>query len=368
MPDGPFLGVALDGAGAHPAAWRAPGGADGLFTAERLEHLARSAEDAGFDFVTFDDGFDPPIPESATLPGRLDALLALARIAPATTAIGLLPTVTTTHTEPFHISKNIATLDLVSAGRAGWHVAVSTTDEAARAFGREVRRPLDELWAEADDAIEVVNRLWDSWEDDAVIRDRASGRYVDRDKLHYIDFAGRFFSVRGPSITPRSPQGQPLVAITAGNAHARDVAARRADIVFVEAADARSAQAQRDAIRHLAGAGGRDPDTVAVLAVVRIGEPALRAELDRHGTAPDTAAELVADAATVAATLKAWSEDGAVDGFLLRPDVLPATLQWLAADVLPRLDRDRTPAPGTLRERFGLPRPANRYAAEEVAP
>ena len=154
--------------------------------------LARTAEVAGLDFVTLDDGFDPPAPGSATLPGRFDALLALARVAPATTSIGLVPTVTTTHTEPFHISKNVATLDLVSGGRAGWHVAVSTTDEAARALRPHGRRDrAAELWAEADDAIEVVSRLWDSWEDDAVIRDRATGRYVDRDKLHYIDFEGR---------------------------------------------------------------------------------------------------------------------------------------------------------------------------------
>ena len=173
----------------------------GLFTAERLVALARTAEAAGFDFLAFDDGFDPPAPGSATLPGRFDALLAMARVAPATSSIGLVATITTTHTEPFHISKNVATLDLVSGGRAGWHVAVSTTDEAARAFGRTSPRPAPELWAEADDAIEVVSRLWDSWEDDAVIRDRDTGRYIDRDKLHYIDFEGPFFSVRGPSIT-----------------------------------------------------------------------------------------------------------------------------------------------------------------------
>ena len=126
------LGVALDDAGAHPAAWRSRGADAGLFSAERLVQLARTAERGRLDFVALDDGFDPPPPGSAVLPARFDALLALARVAPATTTIGLLPTVTTTHTEPFHVSKNVATLDLVSGGRAGWRVAVSTSPEAAR--------------------------------------------------------------------------------------------------------------------------------------------------------------------------------------------------------------------------------------------
>ena len=199
------LGIALDCAG------------DALFSADRAVELAQIAERAGIDFVSLDDGFDPA-------PDRPDALLVMARLAPATTSIGLVATVTTTHTEPFHVSKNVASLDLVSGGRAGWRVAVSTTEEATRRFGRKGVQSLDELYAEAGDAIEVVSRLWDSWEDDAVIRDRPTGRYLDRAKVHYIDFEGPFFSVRGPSITPRSPQGQPLVFIDARDEPSRALA------------------------------------------------------------------------------------------------------------------------------------------------
>ena len=158
--------------------------------------------------------------------GRLDAVLIAARVAPTTSAIGIVPVATTTHTEPFHVSKAIATLDYVSHGRAGLQARVSATGLEARQFGRrviadptstdvEVRREADsvtDLFDEAADFVEVVRRLWDSWEDDAEIRDVATGRFVDRDKLHYIDFEGRWFSVKGPSITPRPPQGQPLVA------------------------------------------------------------------------------------------------------------------------------------------------------------
>jgi len=291
------LGIALDSAGMA------------LFEPERLVELARVAERAGLDFVSLDDGFDPA-------PDRPDALLAMARIAPATTSIGLVATITTTHTEPFHVSKNVATLDFVSLGRAGWRVAVSTSDEAADRFGRKHPQPIDELYAEADDAIEVVARLWDSWEDDAVIRDQSTGRYLDREKVHYIDFEGPFFSVRGPSITPRSPQGQPLIFVDARDEPSRALASRRADVVLVD-----------------------EPEAFPLAAAVLVKRPTER------GNATALADELAATAA---------------DGFLIEPDT-PATLSWFATEVAPLL---RTQAPGiTLRDRFGLPRPANRYAS-----
>ena len=294
------LGIALDSAGMA------------LFEPEPLVELARVAERAGLDFVSLDDGFDPA-------PDRPDALLAMARIAPATTSIGLVATITTTHTEPFHVSKNVATLDLVSLGRAGWRVAVSTSAEAADRFGRKHPQPLDELYAEADDAIEVVARLWDSWEDDAVIRDQSTGRYLDRDKVHYIDFEGPFFSVRGPSITPRSPQGQPLIFVDARDEPSRALAARRADVVLVDEPHDRKAFAHA--------------------AAVLVKRPTER------GNAAALADELAATSA---------------DGFLIEPDS-PATFSWFATEVAPLL---RTQAPGiTLRDRFGLPRPANRYAS-----
>jgi len=294
------MGIALDSAGA------------GLFEAERLVELARIAERADLDFVSLDDGFDPA-------PDRPDALLALARIAPATTSIGLVATITTTHTEPFHVSKNVATLDFVSLGRAGWRVAVSTSDEAAKRFGRKEPAPLDELYAEAADAIEVVQRLWDSWEDEAVIRDKPTGRYIDGEKVHYIDFEGPFFNVRGPSITPRSPQGQPLLFIDVRDDPSRALAATRADVVLV-------------------GEPG-ERDGFASATAVLVKRPIERG-----------------DAATLARDMAATT----ADGFLIEPDS-PATFAWFATEVAPLVDHHH---PGvTLRDRFGLARPANRYAS-----
>ncbi|MCC3773200.1 LLM class flavin-dependent oxidoreductase, partial [Streptomyces sp. UNOC14_S4] len=169
--------------------------------AEPFARAARLAEHGKLDFVTLDDTLGPP----GRGGGRLDALAVLARVAPVTRRIGLVPTVTTTHTEPFHVSNAVSTLDWVSRGRAGWTVAVSTGEAAARHFGRRDAAPDRDLWHEAGEVADVARRLWDSWEDDAEIRDAATGRFVDRDKLHYVDYRGTGFSVRGPSIVPRPP-------------------------------------------------------------------------------------------------------------------------------------------------------------------
>ncbi|GAA4602177.1 hypothetical protein BJY16_004157 [Actinoplanes octamycinicus] len=199
-----LLAIALDGASFAAADWVG---------------AVRQADEARIDLVTFDDDFGRHGP---------DAVLTAARVAPLTRHVGLVPVATTTHTEPFHLSTALATLDHVSHGRAGWQVRVSADPAEAALLGRRAPLARDELFAEAADAIEVVRRLWDSWQHDAIIKDVATGRFVDRDRLHYADFAGRYFAVKGPSIVPRPPQGNPVVAVARGEAP--DDAA---DVVFV---------------------------------------------------------------------------------------------------------------------------------------
>lgn len=210
------LAVALEGAGWHPAAWREPGARPGeLTTARYWADLVAEAEAGLLDFVTFEDALglqstDPAEADGRTdlVRGRLDAVLVAARVAPLTRHIGLVPSVTATHTEPFHVSKAVATLDHVSRGRAGLRVQISERPDEARHFGRRTTpEPAAALLDEAADHVEVTRRLWDSWEDDAEIRDVATGRFVDRERLHHIDFEGPRFSVRGPSITPRPRRG-----------------------------------------------------------------------------------------------------------------------------------------------------------------
>jgi alkanesulfonate monooxygenase SsuD/methylene tetrahydromethanopterin reductase-like flavin-dependent oxidoreductase (luciferase family) len=395
------LGAALDGAGWHPAAWReADARPDALFDGSYWAALARTAEAAGLELLTIEDQFglqsrlfddvDPTVTNEVR--GRLDAVLLANWLAPLTSRIGLIPTVATTHTEPFHVATAIASLDYASRGRAGLRPVASAKPGEAALVGRRTfpaLRPEDvvageypasvvERFAEADDAIEVVRRLWDSWEGDAVIRDVDTGRYVDRDKLHHIDFEGDFFSVKGPSITPRPPQGQPVVAVLAHATLPYRLAAHQADVVFVTPHDDEGAarivadvREQERVVERL-----RAPLRIwaDVLVLLEDTQDAATRELTRLDDLAGTplagdAVILAGTADAVAARLAAWQRLG-VEGARLRPARLPHDLQRIARDLVPALESEglrdaasRTET-GTLRARLGLPDEPNRYAAE----
>ncbi|MGA3146351.1 MAG: LLM class flavin-dependent oxidoreductase [Acidimicrobiales bacterium] len=395
------LAVALDGAGWHPAAWRLAGLAPGsLFTAQHWIGLVRLAERGLLDLVTLEDslglqssrwdGLDDRLDQPR---GRLDAVMTAARVAPTTSNIGLVPTAFTTHTEPFHLSKALATLDYVSAGRAGWRAQITARQSDAAHFGRrqmypgrsgrrddpEARRAVNELFEEASDYVEVVRRLWDSWEDDAVIRDTDRGRFVDGDKLHYVDFSGPFFSVRGPSITPRPPQGQPVVIALAHGPQAYRFAASAADVVLVTPVDKEDAARISAEVReHERGLGRNRPllifaDLLVVLeADGRAAEHRWqsldafdgaehRSDARRFSGRPEDLADLMAE----------WQEAG-IEGFRLRPAVLSIDLPAIVEGLVPELQRRQAfrqaYESSTLRGHLGLARPDNRYSSTDATP
>ena len=392
------LAVALDGAGWHPAAWREPRARPReLFQAGYWVALIQEAERGLLDFVTIEDGLglqsSRPFEQdwrTDQVRGRLDAVLIAARAAPLTSRIGLVPTAVVTHTEPFHISKAIATLDYVSTGRAGLRVQVTARQHEAAQFGRRsfpsvdlrdradprVRELVSGLFDEAADYVEVVRRLWDSWEDDAEIRAAATGRFVDRDKLHYIDFTGDYFSVRGPSITPRPPQGQPVVSALGHADVPYRLIARSADVGYVTPADAGHAAAIVADIRGAQHAAGRAGDTVHVFGDLvvfldeRGGEPAA----ERKGRLDELAGYRYASDAVIftgsvqqlADLLQDW-QAGGLTGFRLRPGAIPQDLEAITRGLVPELQRRgvfrESYAAATLRGLLGLGRPANRYAA-----
>jgi FMN-dependent oxidoreductase (nitrilotriacetate monooxygenase family) len=279
------LGVALDGTGWHPAAWReADAQPQRLFTAGYWTELAQQAERGLLDFLTIEDGLDLQSDDRFEadsrldrVRGRLDAVLIAARAAPDTRHIGFVPTAITTHTEPFHLSKAIATLDYVSSGRAGIRVQVAVRAGTAAHFGRrespplradrladpDVQRLIADHFDEAANYVEVLRRLWDSWEDDAEIRDVTTGRFIDRNKLHYIEFEGRWFSVKGPSITP-PPQGQPVVATLGHASVPYQLIAHSADVGFVTPRDAAHAAEIVTQIRTEQARAGRAAQTLHV--------------------------------------------------------------------------------------------------------
>lgn len=389
------IAIALDGAGWHPAAWRDPSARPTeLFSPGYWIDLARTAERAGVDFLTIEDalGLQSSVlggsdERTDQVRGRLDALLIASFVAPVTSRIGLVPTVTTTHTEPFHVATGLQTLDFASRGRAGWRVQVSAAAHESRHFGRRALPEFDleserrgtsglvrELFGEARDAVEVVRRLWDSWEDDAIIRDAATARFLDRDKLHYADFEGSHFSVKGPSITPRSPQGQPLVTVLAHQTVPYELAATSADLVYVTPHDDEQAASilaeVRDAEARV-GRTGRPLSVLADLVVVLEATPELAAaalaRLDAENGQPATSDALIFTGTpeSLVERITAWTDLG-YDGVRLRPARLTRDLEQLTDWVLPAFERADA-AGTTLRERLGFERPANRYAAKETA-
>ncbi|MFJ9083208.1 MULTISPECIES: LLM class flavin-dependent oxidoreductase [unclassified Streptomyces] len=389
------LAVALDGTGWHPASWREPVSRPReLFTAAYWAELVAEAERGLLDFVTIEDGLGPqsahflePDERTDQVRGRLDAVLIASRIAPLTRHIGLVPTAVVTHTEPFHLSKAIATLDYVSEGRAGLRVQVTARPNEAAHFGRrtidrieaydspDARELVTELFDEAADYVEVVRRLWDSWEDGAEIRDAATGRFIDRDKLHYIDFQGSHFSVRGPSITPRPPQGQPLVTALAHDTVPYRLVARATDVGYVTPGDAEQARAIVGRIRaeqETAGRAGEPLHVFGDLVVFLDEDPAAAtARRDRLDALDGT--PYVSDAPTFAGTPAQLADllqelNGAgLTGFRLRPAVAGHDLPAITRGLVPELQRRgvfrRAYEADTLRGLLGLDRPANRYAA-----
>jgi alkanesulfonate monooxygenase SsuD/methylene tetrahydromethanopterin reductase-like flavin-dependent oxidoreductase (luciferase family) len=393
---GLHLAVALDGTGWHPAAWREPGARPAeLFTAGYWADLARTAERGLLDLLTLEDGFGlqsghhliEPDRRTDRVQGRLDAELVAAFLAPLTSRIGLVPTVITTHTEPFHVASALATLDHDSRGRAGWRVQTSVRPDEAGHVGRrtvpgldpdaldgpEAQALVDELFAEAADAVEVVRRLWDSWEDDAEIRDDTANKFLDRAKLHHVDFVGEHFSVRGPSIVPRPPQGQPLVLALGHGPQPYRLAARAADVLCVTPHDDREIASISEQVRTAEREVGRTGPPLTVLADLVV------VLADTEDEARDRLARLEAtdplrtDAAVVATTpaaladhLLAWRDAG-LAGFRLRPAVLPTDLEAIVDGLVPELQRRgafrSAYTENTLRERFGLARPISRYAA-----
>ncbi|MER5840246.1 LLM class flavin-dependent oxidoreductase [Streptomyces prasinus] len=388
------LAVGLDGTGWHPASWREPTARPGdLLTAGYWADLVAEAERGLLDFVTLEDGLGPqsshaldPDERTDQVRGRLDAVLTASRVAPLTRHIGLVPTAVVTHTEPFHLSKAIATLDHISNGRAGLRVQITARPNEAAHFGRRTIPRVDaggpaaqevmtDLFDEAADHVEVVRRLWDSWEDDAEIRDAATGRFVDRDKLHYIDFEGRHFNVRGPSITPRPPQGQPVVTALAHRTVPYRLVARQADVGYVTPHDvgqARAIVAEVRAEQEAAGRADRPLHVFADLVVFLDDEPgaaaARRERLDALAGEPYTsdARVFTGTPAALADLLQEWRSAG-LTGYRLRPAVAGHDLPAITRSLVPELQRRgafrHAYEADTLRGLLGLARPANRYAA-----
>jgi len=339
-------------------------GQDGRAPAqEAFQYAVLRADAAAFDFVTLDDVFGE---ERDGGRSRVDAVLFASALAPLTTDIGLIPVTTVSLREPFHLATALATLDYVSAGRAGWQVDVPPQAYAARLAQHSGSGVLGVDYASRDavledcaDGVEVARRLWDSWEDDAIIRDAATGRFIDRDKLHYIAFKGATFSVLGPSIVPRPPQGQPVVAIRADDDATLALAVAQADLVLFGVDTIGETRASLARLQAASAAAKRPTPRAYADLVIAFGQ--------RPGSLPDAlpAPLFRGGPAELVGYLGALAGHG-VDGVRLHPLDLTHDLATLTDNVLPALREAQLMRPrhahSTLRARLGLPDVPNRYA------
>jgi FMN-dependent oxidoreductase (nitrilotriacetate monooxygenase family) len=227
--------------------------------------IARQAEAALFDLIFIvDSQFITPGSPPHYL-NRLEPLTLLSALAVSTRHIGLVGTLTTSYNEPFNVARRLASLDLISKGRAGWNVVTSGDAGTAGNYGRDEHYDYDTRYARAQEHVRVVQGLWQSWEDDAFVRDRASGRYFDPGELHALRHKGEHFSVVGPLNIQRSPQGQPVIFQAGDSEQGRALGAAIADVVFTHAPSIEQGQKFYREIKQRATDQGRDPEQVLVL-------------------------------------------------------------------------------------------------------
>src|SRR4051794_22010915 len=268
------IGMSIRGHGYHPAAWRHPEvPADGTLHVEHYVRNAQTAERGKLDMIFFADGAgirqgDNP-PGSLARTGRdmieLEPTMLLPALAMVTSHIGLVTTASTTYNEPYNLARRFATLDLISKGRAGWNVVASWSEHEAQNFGLETTLDYDTRYARSAEFVDVVKGLWDSWDDGALLLDKAGGRYFDEAKMHVLDHRGRFFKVRGPLSVAGMPQGHPVIVQAGASEQGRELGAATADVIYAIHGSLDGARGYYDDVKGRMAKYGREPVDLKIM-------------------------------------------------------------------------------------------------------
>ena len=260
------LGAFLAGTGSNMASWRHPNAvADGAINLDYYRQLTRKAETAKLDFVFFGDGLYISEKAHPNFLNRFEPLTLLAALAMDTTKIGLAATLSTSYSEPFTVARQFASIDHISGGRAGWNIVTSPLEGSALNYSKAEHPQHDLRYRMAAEYIEVTKGLWDSWEDDAFVRNKETGQFIDPEKLHRVNHKGEFFSVQGPLTISRSKQGRPIL-IQAGSSEAgKDFASQVADAVFTGQANIDDAREFYQDVKGRAVKHGRRPEEILML-------------------------------------------------------------------------------------------------------
>lgn len=265
------LSAFLNGGGHHVAAWLYPDGDPARATLfSHYQHCVQLAEAAKFDAVFFADNLALPLAPleilaKSSVANFFEPTGLLFALAPLTSKIGLIATVSSTYMAPFHVARKFASLDHISGGRAGWNLVTSATDAEARNFGLNEQVPHAERYARAAEYVEVVKGLWQSWDDGAFVLDKEHRQFFDPSKLHILEHEGPHYAVRGPLSLPPSPQGYPLIVQAGSSGDGQTLAAATADMVFTAQNDLTAAQAFAAGLRTRLVDAGRAPDDVRIL-------------------------------------------------------------------------------------------------------
>lgn len=360
------LGLFLLGTGSHAAGWRLPGALDSFQDIGAVQAIGREAERGLFDLIFVGDNLyaDPASHPSYT--ARLEPLTMLSALAVTTSHIGLGATASTTYADPFTVARAFASLDHISHGRAAWNAVTSASPQSGANFG-QAHPTHAERYRRAEEFVDVVRGLWACWDADAIVADRASGRYIDPAKVRALDHAGPHFAVRGPLNIGRSPQGRPVILQAGGSGAGQALAARTADVVFSVVQDLEEAKADYAALKALLPGFGRDPDAVLLLP----GVMPIVGRTDREALDKLKALQSFVDDGTAMAMLSdrfgrdmsGYPLDGPV------PDLaLPDTYQSFARAMLGKARREQM----TLRDLYNLTAAARGHwvlcgSAERVA-
>ncbi|SFJ77180.1 LLM class flavin-dependent oxidoreductase [Thermoflavimicrobium dichotomicum] len=431
------LGTFLGGTGGNIASWRHPDAvADAAINLNYYKDLVEKAERAKLDLVFIGDGLYISEKSHPNFLNRFEPLTLLAALAGETSHIGLVATLSTTYSEPFNVARQFASIDHISNGRAGWNVVTSPLEKSALNFSKTEHPKHDLRYRIAEEFVQVTKGLWDSWEDDAFIRDKEKGIFFDPEKMHRLNHKGEFFSVEGPLNISRSKQGHPVIFQAGSSEAGKTLAAKVADAVFTNHESIAAAKEFYEDVKNRAVTFGRSRDQILIFPGVNIivGETEAEAErkyeeianlvdidvalnylgryfndidfkqypLDepfpdlgdfgaegwkstteklkklakeenltlrqvaQRVTTPKGGSTFIGTPVQIANTLQEWFEEGAADGFMICPSVLPNGLDDFIHYVLPILqERElfRTEYEhDTLRGNLGLPKPVNRYS------
>ena len=316
----------------YVGSWRHPASASDFLSPEYYQRIARTLEDGLFDMAFFDDRLAMPdiygndhreTVAHGVRAVKMDPTPILMAMASATSRLGLGATYSTTYYEPFHVARLYATLDLMTKGRVAWNIVTSLNDSEAENFGREEHLEHDLRYDRADEFMEVVMGHWDTWEDDALIVDKANDRFADPDKVHRLDHKGRYFKSRGPLPVPRSLQGSPVLLQAGQSGRGMAFASRWADLVFAAYPNLDTGRKLYAQLKDALAEAGRDPASVKIAPAVKVvvGETEAQAK-DRF--------ELIASLAKPIDSLALLCEVLNVD-FSTRPYEKPFTDEELAS-------------------------------------